>query len=111
VTVRLGILPRTLGRDLGGDSLVSLLLVGGGGLSLVAAAGHPNLDGNDAKNIVNRALLGMGGHLELTGARRDAMFTDNSRPRRKDTTTKVFWNFPAACPNALARLEATQVIL
>jgi hypothetical protein len=43
VTVRVGILPRTLGRDLGEDSLVNLLLVGGGGLSLVAAAGHPNL--------------------------------------------------------------------
>jgi phage replication-related protein YjqB (UPF0714/DUF867 family) len=36
------------------------------GLNAVDAAGHPNLDGNDAKNIVNRTLLGMGGHLELT---------------------------------------------
>jgi phage replication-related protein YjqB (UPF0714/DUF867 family) len=80
------------------------------GMNAVDAAGHPNLDGNDAKNIVNRTLLGMGGHLELTGPLRDAMFTDNSRPRRKDTTTKVFWDFAAACRNALARLEATQVI-
>jgi hypothetical protein len=40
VTVRVGILPPTLGRDLGEDSLVNLPLVGGGGLSLVAAAGR-----------------------------------------------------------------------
>jgi hypothetical protein len=54
---------------------------------------------------------GMGGHLELTGALRDAMFTGNRRPRRKDTTTKVFWDFAAACRDALARLGATQAIL
>jgi phage replication-related protein YjqB (UPF0714/DUF867 family) len=80
-------------------------------LNAVDAAGHPDLDGNDARNIVNRTLLRMGGHLGLTGALREAMFTDNTRPRRKDTTTKVFWDFAAACRNALARLEAGQVIL
>jgi hypothetical protein len=39
VIARVGILPQALGRDLGEDSLVNLLLVGGG-LSLVAAAGR-----------------------------------------------------------------------
>ncbi len=32
-------------------------------------------------------------------------------PRRKDTTTEVFRDFVTACRNALARLEAGQVIL
>jgi phage replication-related protein YjqB (UPF0714/DUF867 family) len=77
----------------------------------VDADGHPNLNGNEPANIVNRTLSGMGGHLELSGALREAMFTVNTRPRRKDTTTEVFWDFAAACRNALARLEAGQVIL
>jgi phage replication-related protein YjqB (UPF0714/DUF867 family) len=80
-------------------------------LDAVDAAGHPDLDGNDPANIANRTLLGMGGHLELTGALREAMFQENTRPRRKDTTTEVFWAFVAACRNALARLEAGQAIL
>jgi phage replication-related protein YjqB (UPF0714/DUF867 family) len=75
------------------------------------ADAHPNLNGNDVKNIANRTLLKMGGHLELSGALREAMFTDERRPRRKDTTTQLFWDFAAACRRALARLEATQVIL
>jgi len=53
----------------------------------------------------------MGGHLELTGPLREAMFEVNTRHRRKDTTTEVFWDVAAACRNALARLEAGQVIL
>jgi phage replication-related protein YjqB (UPF0714/DUF867 family) len=81
------------------------------GLGAIDAAGHPDLDGNDPDNIVNRTLLGMGGHLELTGPLRSAMFDRNTRPRRKDTTTGVFWDFVAACRNALARLEVGQVIL
>jgi phage replication-related protein YjqB (UPF0714/DUF867 family) len=81
------------------------------GFDAVDAAGHPNLDGTDVDNIVNRTLLGMGGHLELTGPLRSTMFDRNTRPRRKDTTTEVFWDFVAACRKALARLEAGQVIL
>jgi phage replication-related protein YjqB (UPF0714/DUF867 family) len=80
-------------------------------LHAIDAAGHPDLDGNEVRNIVNRTLLGMGGHLELTGPLREAMFEENTRPRRKDTTTEVFWRFAAACRNAIARLEAGQVIL
>ncbi len=80
-------------------------------LHAIDAAGHPDLDGNEVRNIVNRTLLGMGGHLELTGPLRQAMFEENTRPRRKDTTTEMFWRFAAACRNALARLEAGQVIL
>src|SRR6266568_2687525 len=80
-------------------------------LHAIDAAGHPNLDGSDPDNIANRTLLGMGGHLELTGPLRSAMFGVNSRPQRKDTTTEVFWDFAAACRNALARLEVGQVIL
>jgi hypothetical protein len=49
--------------------------------------------------------------LEITGPMRSAMFTDNTRPQRKFTTTKVFWDFAAACRNALARIEAEQIIL
>jgi Poly-gamma-glutamate hydrolase len=56
----------------------------------------------------NSTLLGMDGHLELTGPLREAMFGVNTRPRRKDTT-EVFWNLAVACRNALARLEAGQV--
>jgi phage replication-related protein YjqB (UPF0714/DUF867 family) len=104
----------------------AVVLVGGGNATLkqhllgefaaadvkaIDAAGHPNLDGNEPANIANRTLLGMGGHLELTGPLREAMFGVNSRPRRKDTTTELFWAFAAACRNALARLEAQQVIL
>jgi phage replication-related protein YjqB (UPF0714/DUF867 family) len=81
------------------------------GVQAIDGAGHPDIDGSEPGNIVNRTLLGMGGHLELTGPLRQAMFGTNTRPRRKDTTTEVFWAFTAACRNALARVEAGQVIL
>ena len=68
------------------------------------------LNGDDADNIVNRTLLGMGGHLELTTPLRLAMFEVNTRADRKNTTTPVFWAFVAACRAALARLEAEQVV-
>lgn len=71
----------------------------------------PSLDGNNAVNIANRTLLGMGSQLELSGALRKAMFTTNTIAHRKDTTTELFWTFTAACRNALAQLEATQSIL
>jgi phage replication-related protein YjqB (UPF0714/DUF867 family) len=77
----------------------------------IDALGHEKLNCNDPTNIANRTLLGMGGHLELTGPLRSAMFDDDSRPRRAHTTTKVFWAFVVACRNALARLEASQEIL
>jgi phage replication-related protein YjqB (UPF0714/DUF867 family) len=81
------------------------------GLQAIDAHGHDKLDGEEPTNITNRTLLGMGGQLEITGPMRSAMFTENTRPRRKFTTTKVFWDLAAACRNALARVEAEQVIL
>jgi phage replication-related protein YjqB (UPF0714/DUF867 family) len=77
----------------------------------IDAVDHEKLNGNEATNIANRTLLGMGGHLELTGPLRSAMFDDDARPRRAHTTTRVFWAFVVACRNALARLEASQEIL
>jgi phage replication-related protein YjqB (UPF0714/DUF867 family) len=77
----------------------------------VDAVDHEKLNGDEATNIANRTLLGMGGHLELTGPLRSAMFDDDSRPRRANTTTKVFWAFVAACRIALTRLETAQTIL
>jgi phage replication-related protein YjqB (UPF0714/DUF867 family) len=81
------------------------------GLDAMDAAGIDQLNGDDPANIANRTLSAMGGHLELTGPLRQAMFAVNNRRRRKDTTTEVFWTFVAACRDALARLEAGQVIL
>jgi phage replication-related protein YjqB (UPF0714/DUF867 family) len=73
------------------------------------SAGHGELDGNDPCNIVNRTMLGMGAQLELSTPLRDAMFTAHSRPRRKHTTTQLFWTFVAVCRDAIERLEAEQV--
>jgi len=69
---------------------------------------HGELNGNDPCNIVNRTMLGMGAQLELSTPLRDAMFTEISRPRRKHTTTQLFWTFVAACRDAIERLEAEQ---
>jgi phage replication-related protein YjqB (UPF0714/DUF867 family) len=71
--------------------------------------GHGELDGNATCNIVNRTLLGMGAQLELSTPLRDAMFTEHSRPRRKHTTTQLFWTFVAVCRDAIDRLEAEQI--
>jgi hypothetical protein len=38
------------------------------------------------------------------------MFTENTQPRRKHTTTEVFWTFVAACRDAIDRFEAGQVV-
>jgi phage replication-related protein YjqB (UPF0714/DUF867 family) len=81
------------------------------GVDAIDAAGIDQLNGDEPANIVNRTLLGMGGHLEITAPLREAMFGKNTCAQRKDTTTEVFWAFTAACRNALARLEAGQVIL
>jgi phage replication-related protein YjqB (UPF0714/DUF867 family) len=68
------------------------------------------LDGDDPCNIVNRTLNGKGGaQLELSTPLREAMFTENTRPRRRHTTTQLFWTFVAVCRDALDRLEAGQV--
>jgi phage replication-related protein YjqB (UPF0714/DUF867 family) len=80
-------------------------------LDAIDAVDHDALNGDEPANITNRTLLGMGGHLELTGPLRLAMFEVNTRPQRKHTITKVFWAFAAACRNALARVEAAQTIL
>ena len=74
-----------------------------------APVGHGELDGNAGCNIVNRTMLGMGAQLELSTPLRDAMFTEHSRPRRKHTTTQLFWTFVAVCRDAIDRLEAEQV--
>jgi phage replication-related protein YjqB (UPF0714/DUF867 family) len=76
-----------------------------------APLGHGELDGNASCNIVNRTMLGMGAQLELSTPLRDAMFTEHSRPRRKHTTTQLFWTFVAVCRDAIDRLEAEQVAL
>jgi len=72
--------------------------------------GHGELDGNASCNIVNRTMLGMGAQLELSTPLRDAMFTEHSRPRRKHTTTQLFWTFVAVCRDALDRLQAEQIV-
>ena len=69
------------------------------------------IDGDSPANIANRTLLGMGGHLELTGPLRQAMFEVNTRTDRKNTTTELFWRFVAACRTALTEVEASQPIL
>jgi phage replication-related protein YjqB (UPF0714/DUF867 family) len=75
------------------------------------AGGVKAIDGDDPANIVNRTLLGMGGHLELTSPLRSAMFEVDTRADRKNTTTEVFRTFTEACRAAIARLEAEQEIL
>jgi phage replication-related protein YjqB (UPF0714/DUF867 family) len=75
------------------------------------AGQHGELDGNDPCNIVNRTLLTRGAQLELSTPLREAMFTEFSRPRRKHTTTQLFWTFVAVCRDALDRLEAEQIPL
>jgi phage replication-related protein YjqB (UPF0714/DUF867 family) len=75
------------------------------------AAQQGELDGDDPLNIVNRTLDGQGAQLELSTPLRDAMFGENTRPRRKHTTTQVFWTFVAVCRDAIDRLEAEQVVL
>jgi hypothetical protein len=39
------------------------------------------------------------------------MFTVNTRPRRRHTTTEVFWAFVAACRDAIDRFELDQIVL
>jgi phage replication-related protein YjqB (UPF0714/DUF867 family) len=73
-------------------------------LPVEAAAGE--LDGDSVCNIVNRTMRDRGTQLELSEALRDTMFTRNTRPARKHTTTEVFWRFVAACRDALDRFEA-----
>jgi len=56
------------------------------------------------------APIGKGGaQLELSTPLRDAMFTENTRPRRKHTTTQLFWTFVAVCRDAIDRLEVEQL--
>jgi phage replication-related protein YjqB (UPF0714/DUF867 family) len=69
------------------------------------------INGDQQANIANRTLLGMGGHLEITGPLRETMFEVNTREDRKNTTTQVFWDFVTACRSAVAQIEADQAIL
>jgi phage replication-related protein YjqB (UPF0714/DUF867 family) len=105
-----------------GDQIV---LVGGGNTKLADillqgfhdahfdardAGPHGELNGNDPCNIVNRTLLGMGGaQLELSTPLRDAMFSEHTLPRRKHTTTELFWTFVAVCRDALNQLTEEQI--
>ena len=97
----------------GGDEDLRLLLLrtlDAAGLPVEDAAGRGELDGNSSLNIVNRTRRGKGAQLEVSKPLRDAMFTVNTRPRRKHTTTEVFWTFVAACRDAIDRFEADQVV-
>jgi phage replication-related protein YjqB (UPF0714/DUF867 family) len=81
------------------------------GIKAIDARPLDGINGDEVRNIANRTLLGMGGHLELTTPLREAMFDKDTREDRKNTTTVVFRTFVAACRQALAELEAGQVIL
>jgi phage replication-related protein YjqB (UPF0714/DUF867 family) len=98
--------------------LKELLLAGlrDADIKALSAGTGGELDGDDPCNIVNRTLLvgdpprPLGGaQLELSTPLRDAMFTENTRSRRRHTTTQVFWTFVAVCRDALDRLEAAQI--
>ena len=80
------------------------------GFKAVDANGDGELDGDDPLNIVNRTLDGQGAQLELSTPLRDAMFGENTRPRRKHTTTQVFWTFVAVCRDVLDRIEADRLV-
>lgn len=72
------------------------------GIPAIDAAGNSDLAGTDPSNIVNRTITGGGAQLELTTPMRNAMFTTNTRPRRRNTTTPAFWRFVEATRSALA---------
>jgi phage replication-related protein YjqB (UPF0714/DUF867 family) len=101
----------------GNAALMELLLAGlrDANIKRLAAGAGGELDGDDPCNIVNRTLpVGdpprplRGAQLELSTPLREAMFTEHSRPRRKHTTTQLFWTFVAMCRDALDRLQAEQ---
>ncbi|MBP2476700.1 phage replication-related protein YjqB (UPF0714/DUF867 family) [Crossiella equi] len=71
------------------------------GFTAVDGVDHPTLSGRDAANITNRTLTGAGAQLELTTGLRDAMFANNTRPERRNTTTQVFWDFVGAVRGAI----------
>jgi phage replication-related protein YjqB (UPF0714/DUF867 family) len=72
------------------------------GVPALDALGNPDLAGTDPDNIVNRTMTGAGAQLELTTPMRAAMFTTNTRPQRRNTTTAAFWRFVEATRAALA---------
>jgi phage replication-related protein YjqB (UPF0714/DUF867 family) len=81
------------------------------GLAAQDASQFGELDGGSSLNIVNRTLTGKGVQLELSEPLRDTMFTENTRPRRRHTTTEVFWTFVAVCRDVIDRFEVDQVVL
>ncbi|MEV6235978.1 poly-gamma-glutamate hydrolase family protein [Lentzea sp. NPDC051838] len=81
------------------------------GIAAVDASSHPDLDGGDSTNIVNRTLLAAGVQVETTTPLRAGMFTTNTAAQRKNTTTQLFWDFTDAVREAIAGLETTQRIL
>jgi phage replication-related protein YjqB (UPF0714/DUF867 family) len=80
----------------------------GRGFQAIDAAGWEAVNGDEPENIANRTATGMGGQLEITTPLRAAMFGENTRPQRKNTTTALFWDFVAAARSAIARLEAAR---
>lgn len=84
-------------------ALRNALLAAYAGVGIVAidATGNPELGGTDPQNIVNRTMTGGGAQLELTTPMRTAMFTTNTRPQRRYTTTSAFWRFVEATRAAL----------
>jgi phage replication-related protein YjqB (UPF0714/DUF867 family) len=80
-------------------------------IEAVDAGPREGINGDEPENIANRTLLCMGGHLEITTPLREAMFERDTPAERKNTTTEVFWKFVTACREALAQLEAEQVVL
>lgn len=103
-------------KQAGQPAGTAAVLVGGLDLDLKAKlrrrfglAGITHLDANtvdalagtDPDNIANRTYTGAGTQLELTTELRDQMFGENTRARRKHTTTGVFDAFVAATRLAL----------
>lgn len=105
-TTQAGLPGGTAAVLVGGRSaaLRNALLAAYAGVGIVAidATGNAALAGTEPANIVNGTLTGAGAQLELTTPLREAMFTTNTRPQRKNTTTAAFWRFVESTRAALA---------
>ncbi|MDP9793819.1 phage replication-related protein YjqB (UPF0714/DUF867 family) [Catenuloplanes nepalensis] len=71
------------------------------GIRNIDASTVPALAGTDPDNIANRTYTRAGTQLELTTKLRDLMFGENTRARRKHTTTTIFDAFVTATRLAL----------
>lgn len=75
------------------------------GIRAIDAAPIEALNGDEPDNIANRTLTGMGSQLEMTTDLRVAMFGENTRAQRKNSTLPLFWTFVNATRRAVARRE------